>query len=552
MRTTRTLGIASLAITAILTFASAQGGVLFVSPTGSDGNDGTVGSPLLTINRAFERAEPADTIYLRGGVYNQLVETSRDGAPGAPITIMNYAGEIAYIDGTGVNDGRNGFIIDNSYITVIGLKVRRWPDSGIWAQANVGFLIIRGCEVYECGNCISLFQGNHDFIIDSVDLHHFAEESAGFDATSHDGTPIYNGIISNSTSHDGGGGNCDGFGLGHATGYDSFDDVHDIRFVNCEVYNIGDGFDISGRDITLERCIAHDTYYGGNYKLWATNPTLINCIGYNAGANVELDVGESPPVTARLYNCTFVNGVTNNIWIQTDSCRLYMFNCILAGGETVGLRTEELFERGVYTGDYNVFHCGNEGRMFADPLIDLSMTDFQNGKWTRMSGQDSNSIVVFDASRLFVDTNSATINLRLRAGSRAINSGREFPGMTPTIDIDGNPRNDGRIDIGAFEYQGPGGVDGDETHETEQGALRIAPIPLIERGRIRISLAEAGRLRINLYSVGGKQVSRLLDQDLPSGEYDGEIRVRGIPPGTYTIVAALEGRIIGARMIAVR
>lgn len=124
--------------------------------------------------------------------------------------------------------------------------------------------------------------------------------------------------------------------------------------------------------------------------------------------------------------------------------------------------------------------------------------------------------------------------------------------MTPTIDIDGNPRNDGRIDIGAFEYQGPGGVDGDETHETEQGALRIAPIPLIERGRIRISLAEAGRLRINLYSVGGKQVSRLLDQDLPSGEYDGEIRVRGIPPGTYTIVAALEGRIIGARMIAVR
>ncbi len=552
MLTTRLRRIASPMIAMILSLATARSDLLYVAPTGNDGNSGTIASPLGTINHAFELAQPGDTILLRGGVYNQLVQTFRDGAPGAPITLMNAPGEVAYIDGTGITDGRNGFIIVNSYITVVGVKVRRWPDTGIWAQADVGFLTIRGCEVYECGNCISLFQGDHDFLIDSVDLHHFAEESAGFDATSHDGTPIYNGVISNSKSHDGGGGNCDGFGLGHATGYGSFQDVRNVRFINCEAYNIGDGFDISGRDIVLERCVAHDTYYGGNYKLWATNPTMINCIGYNAGANVELDVGESPPVTARLYNCTFFNGVTNNIWIQTDSCRLYMYNCILAGGETVGLRTEELFERGVYTGDNNVFHCGNPGRMFADPLIDLSMTDFQNGEWTRMSGQDSNSIVVFDATTLFVDSNYATINLRPRAGSAAINAGVDIPGFTPSIDFDGNPRNDGRLDIGAFEYQGPGSVNGGGGEANDNVGLRLAPNPLDDQGRVVLALPTQGRLQLDLYSINGERERRLIDAVLPAGDFEWEIDVGGSPAGAYRVVAALDGRVIGTVMVTVR
>jgi len=552
MNTTPASRYAIPLIAIILSLSSGEGGVLYVSPGGDDQNSGTIGSPWGTINHALGMALPGDTILLRNGVYNQLVETIRGGSVGAPITVMNYPGEVATIDGTGITDGRNGFIIAHSYITVIGVKVRRWPDSGIWVQANVGFLTIRGCEVYDCGSGIDLYEGVHDFLIDSVDLHGFAEESHGFDATSHDGTPIYNGVISNSRSHDGGGGNCDGFALGHASGYGSFQDVRNVRFVNCQAYNIGDGFDISGRDIVLERCVAHDTYYGGNYKLWATNPTLINCIGYNGGANVELDVGESPPVTARLYNCTFYNGTNNNIWIQTDSCRLIMYNCIVAGGDNVGIRTEELFQRGVYTGDYNLFHCGNAQRMFADPLQDLSLSDFQSGAWTQLTGQDSNSRVTLDATTIFIDTSSATINLHLRNGAPAIDGGTIIVGSTPAIDADGRPRGDGAIDIGAFEYQGSVDVSVDKGDSPDGSGIRFFPNPASGHGVIQILLARVEHVHIDLHDPTGRIVATLFDGIADPGILEAPVDAGTLQTGSYTAVAVVAGERRTIRFAVIR
>lgn len=44
----------------------------FVSPTGNDGNSGTIDSSFKTIGKALTVAESGDTIYLRGGVYREL------------------------------------------------------------------------------------------------------------------------------------------------------------------------------------------------------------------------------------------------------------------------------------------------------------------------------------------------------------------------------------------------------------------------------------------------------------------------------------------------
>jgi len=522
----------------LVMLSTASATTYFVSPTGDDANSGAIGEPWRTINHAFGVAQPGDSILLRAGVYHQLVETARNGAPGAPITLTCYAGEVAYIDGTGITDGRNGLIVAHSFITIVGIKIRNWPDSGVWLQANVGFTVVRGCEIYDCGSCMDLYEGVHHFVIDSVDMHGFAEESHGFDATSHDGTPIYSGLISNSKSHDGGGGNCDGFALGHASGYGSFQDVRDVRFVNCEAYNIGDGFDISGRDIVLENCIAHDTYYGGNYKLWATNPTLINCIGYACGANVELDVGESPPVTATLYNCTFINATNNNIWIQTDSCRLRMFNCIVAGGDNVGIRTEELFQVGVYEGDYNLFHCGNSERMFADPLTDLSLSDFQTGAWTQLSGQDTHSRVVVDGSTIFVDTSRGTLNLRLRSGSSAIDGGTTIVGATPTTDRDGSPRNDGRPDMGAFEFAGSGGIAPGDDVGTDR-TVSIAPNPLWDHGAIRATLARRERVTIALYDRLGNRTATIYEGEAGPGNLLLAVDAGVFASGNYTAIVTV-------------
>ena len=60
----------------------------FVSPDGPPEAEGrSVSSPMGSIHRALARAQPGDTVYLLPGVYEQDIETQRDGRPGAPITI---------------------------------------------------------------------------------------------------------------------------------------------------------------------------------------------------------------------------------------------------------------------------------------------------------------------------------------------------------------------------------------------------------------------------------------------------------------------------------
>ncbi|WP_232665487.1 DUF1565 domain-containing protein [Pseudonocardia sp. TRM90224] len=60
---------------------------LYVSPTGSDNNDGSEGSPFKTIQAGLDAAQPGTVVNLAPGVYSERVETQRDGTAAAPIVI---------------------------------------------------------------------------------------------------------------------------------------------------------------------------------------------------------------------------------------------------------------------------------------------------------------------------------------------------------------------------------------------------------------------------------------------------------------------------------
>jgi Protein of unknown function (DUF1565) len=98
---------------------------LYVSPSGSDTNDGTEGAPLGTIQAALEEATPGTVINLAPGTYREQLTTVHDGAPGAPITIKgpetgkDRAGRYqAVVYGTG-----RVFSIDHSYYTLDGFTI---------------------------------------------------------------------------------------------------------------------------------------------------------------------------------------------------------------------------------------------------------------------------------------------------------------------------------------------------------------------------------------------------------------------------------------------
>lgn len=69
----------------------------YVSPSGSDAGDGSLGAPYQTIHKALATALPGDSVKLRAGTYREMLNPVRSGTAAQPITIENFNGELAVI-----------------------------------------------------------------------------------------------------------------------------------------------------------------------------------------------------------------------------------------------------------------------------------------------------------------------------------------------------------------------------------------------------------------------------------------------------------------------
>jgi hypothetical protein len=496
----------------------------FVSPSGNNSTgNGTINNPWGTIEYAIENVYSGDILYLRGGIYNEQLFSVRDGTTNGYITISAYQDEEAFIDGTGVESGNNGAIITHSYLKLIGFTIQNWADNGMEIN-NCEFIELLKIKVTSTTGGIHLTGTIHDFVMDSCIMYDYYGGAGGFgfDATPEGVTDsIYNGVIKNSKAFItiGAFDNCDGFALGH-------DGVSNIYFYNCEVYGVGDAFDISGKDITLERCLAHNSNFGGGYKLWRDNVLLINCIGYNNISNVELDFDfdANKGVKARMINCTFFSSQVYNIWIENSAggSKLEMYNCILAGGNNTGLSIDG-DSISCYTGDYNLFHMSNNpDRMVVTSEYDFSLTQVLNGEWTAYSGQDTHTQVVFNSSNLFVDTLSINPNLHLVEGALAIDNGLGLPDA-PSFDFDNCPRNVGQIDIGAYEFDACGAVGiSDEVFENIHSyyLAQNYPNPFNPTTSIEYRVASTEYVTLKVYDVLGREVATFVNEERRPGNYE--------------------------------
>jgi len=80
--------------------AKADAATYYISPTGSDSNQGTIESPWSSLGYAQTRLEPGDILYLRGGIYYESgISLGISGSFTQPIIIQSYTGERAIIDG---------------------------------------------------------------------------------------------------------------------------------------------------------------------------------------------------------------------------------------------------------------------------------------------------------------------------------------------------------------------------------------------------------------------------------------------------------------------
>ena len=78
------------------------GAIIYLSPSGSDGNPGTIGSPKFSLEGAWAVVSAGDTIYMRGGDYQYTTQqdlNGKNGTAGNLIKVWAYPGETPNVHG---------------------------------------------------------------------------------------------------------------------------------------------------------------------------------------------------------------------------------------------------------------------------------------------------------------------------------------------------------------------------------------------------------------------------------------------------------------------
>ncbi len=419
---------------------------------GSDSNPGTsVDRAWKTIQKAANTMVGGDTVYIRGGRYNERVTLEYKGNSSGPyITFAAYPGEQPILDGTGIDIDQGGLfhILVTDYVRVSGLRVEHSNRTGIYAgnsnqiilqrnstydtvKSGIGIwggtnVIVDGNDVALACNShpnypaseenISVASGSFNVEVKNNYVHQAASIPDGYSGGeginikdgSHD-VQVHHNIVRLDGRQDGKPSNRLAFGL---DGWSH--ETYNVSFYDNIAYNNKSGFVIeseagaTARDIYVYNNIAYNNSYAGFYMPnWAQNETslkkniqFINNLAYHNGIGINI-------------NSIMVENVIirNNILSQNTNTQIQVL---------VGAQPQTFIDHTLYFGQGNP---KGSDYLIGDPL--------------------------------FIDPDNA--NFRLQNLSPAIDHGNNI--QCPGIDMDNISRPvDGNgdaipiCDIGSFEY----------------------------------------------------------------------------------------------------
>lgn len=249
------------------------------------------------------------------------------------------------------------------------------------------------------------------------------------------------------------------------------------------------------------------TYGGGGICFLACSPNIINCTIVN---NEAVNGGGIFCNTANptLINCILWNNTASSSGPQTflydEPSDPPIYNCNVQGGPTAfGLNGN------FFIGTYS--NCINAAPQFVSPSAG--------------SGMGFNGI---------------TANWSLQSISPCINTG-DTNYTYPSTDIAGNPRIYGnRIDIGAYEFQGPVGI----TYYNLQNQISVYPNPTNYQFFIDARTSE--KLILDLYDINGRYIfSKTVNNK-------SNIDVSELDEGVYSLTIKTVGSVINKKIVIAR
>jgi len=312
---------------------SPSGKTYYVSPNGSDLNNGSFDAPFATLSKAVSIMAAGDAVYLRGGIYTNEPSTiylRANGTPSSRYYILAYPGEQPILDFN--YRGKHGIHITGSYWVIKGLEIIHAASNGI----RIG-------DVNAPGG------GNYN-IIEQCSFHHNRDTglhiglSKGTNINLDGSRAAYNWIINcdsylnmDPNGSTGPGGNADGFACKLSPGKGNI-------FYGCRAWeNSDDGWDfyMTRFPITVENCWTwhngdpHSPYADTFTGTWAGNGQ-----GFKVGGGSSSKANEFESYGAHvLRNCIAFNIKYGNSAVRAfdrnnHKSGVTMINCVAWGSST--------------------------------------------------------------------------------------------------------------------------------------------------------------------------------------------------------------------------
>ena len=262
---------------------------------------------------------------------------------------------------------------------------------------------------------------------------------------------------------------------------------------------------------------------------------LINCLfANNIAATGGDDWNAAGPsvwgAEVDFINCTFVdNSAKYGAGLTVGGGGIATaLNCVFWGNEPDQIA---LVDYDVFFGTLMIDYCDVQDgidSIHVDPLSVLHWGDFNTEEDPMFVGSGADPYALSSSSGCIDSGTPDTNGLSL-----------------PPYDILGNVRVwDGSgggtaiIDMGAYEYGAPVWVGIDDNpaiHREDEISLYVYPNPCSEYVNLRYEIPEKQLMICDLYTITGKKIIRVLNEEQMPGSYELEINIDDLSPGIYFI-----------------
>jgi hypothetical protein len=287
--------------------------------------------------------------------------------------------------------------------------------------------------------------------------------------------------------------------------------------------------------------------FGGGLFNSSSSPLLVNVtfnknIAFSGGGLFNLN--GSPQLVNSLFSLNsahFGGGIMNS-----DSSSPELMNVSISGnsadsigGGIYNLTSSPILTNSIVWGN-SAGGNGNEIYNDEESTITLNYSLFgnANGDTVKGGGFDVENSISDDP--LFID--AVIGDLHLQVNSPAIDAGDPETDLslyaindeTDSIDLDGNMRlfNE-RIDIGAYEFQGVTSVELQDDVPGEFVLLQNYPNPFNPITNIEYKVVNNESVSLKVYDILGREVTTLVNEEQPAGNYDVTFNASGLSSGVY-------------------